>query len=72
MAQVPPEQKDSDSSQVFQVQMGTVEGVVPGTEFSAYAPNNTFLCIFTAQSVKIVQTFLVRKAMEDVIIHLKY
>lgn len=68
MAQVPPEQKDSDSSQVFQVQMGTVEGVVPGTEFSAYAPNNTFLCIFAAQSVKIAQTILVRKATEDAVI----
>jgi hypothetical protein len=68
MVQAVPGKKDSDSSQVFQVQMGTVEGVVPGTEFSAYAPNNTFLCTFIAQSVRIAQTILVRKAIEDVII----
>ncbi|KAJ7890729.1 hypothetical protein B0H13DRAFT_2340914 [Mycena leptocephala] len=72
MAQTPPEGKDSDSSQVFQVQMGTVEGVVPGTEFSAYAPNNTFLCMFIAQSVKIAQTILVRKAVEDIIIRIPH
>ncbi|KAF7355858.1 hypothetical protein MVEN_00914400 [Mycena venus] len=68
MTQPPPKGKDSDSSQVFQVQMGTVEGVVPGTEFSAYAPNNIFLCTFIAQSVQIAQTILVRKAVQDAII----
>jgi hypothetical protein len=39
--------------------MGAVEGVVPGTEFSAHDENNKFLCTFVAQSVEIAKTNLV-------------
>jgi hypothetical protein len=53
---------DFKSSQVFQVKMGIVEGVVRGTEFSVHAPDNTFLCTFVAQSVKVNHTILARKA----------
>ncbi|KAJ7847293.1 caspase domain-containing protein [Mycena leptocephala] len=53
--------KEPDSSQIFQVEMGSVEGVVPGTEFSAHTPNNTFICILEAQSVQVAHTILVAK-----------
>ncbi|KAJ7906015.1 caspase domain-containing protein [Mycena leptocephala] len=54
--------KGTNSSQVFRVAMGTVEGVVAaGTELSAYDRNNNFLCAFIAQSVEIGETVLVRK-----------
>ncbi|KAJ7896200.1 caspase domain-containing protein [Mycena leptocephala] len=51
--------KDSDSPQMFRVEMGTVEGVVPGTEFAAYAPSNNFLCTLVAQSVQVGHMILV-------------
>jgi hypothetical protein len=54
-----------DSSQIFQVEMGTVEGVVPGTEFSAYAPNNGFLGTFIAQCVQVDHTVVVGKTDKD-------
>jgi hypothetical protein len=41
--------------------MGTVEGVVTETEFSAYDWNNNFLGTFVAQSVQVGQTILVWK-----------
>ncbi|KAJ7940109.1 hypothetical protein B0H13DRAFT_2458011 [Mycena leptocephala] len=63
--QPPVEPNESKSSQVFQVKIGTVEGVVSRTEFSAYAPDNSFLYTFVAQSVKIALTILVRKPAED-------
>ncbi|KAJ7905984.1 caspase domain-containing protein [Mycena leptocephala] len=46
------------SSELFSVAMGAVEGVVPGTEFSAYDANNIFLCTFVAQSVEVAKTNL--------------
>ncbi|KAJ7918590.1 caspase domain-containing protein [Mycena leptocephala] len=39
-----PRFKSASSSQFFRVEMGTVEGVVPGTEFSAYDRKNNYLC----------------------------
>ncbi|KAJ7772870.1 caspase domain-containing protein [Mycena maculata] len=46
------------SSQLFRVGMGTVDGVVPGTEFSAYDPNDSPLCTFFAESVHGADTIL--------------
>jgi hypothetical protein len=45
--------------------MGTVEGVVPGTEFSAYDRKNNYLCTFIAQSVRVGETILVWKPEKD-------
>jgi hypothetical protein len=45
--------------------MGTVEGVVPGTEFSAYDLKNNCLCTFVAQSVQVGETILVWKPEKD-------
>ncbi|KAF7355999.1 Metacaspase-7 [Mycena venus] len=58
-SQAPLQPNDFDSWKIFLVRMGKVEGVVEGTEFSAYAPNDTFLCTFVAQSVQVAQTILV-------------
>jgi hypothetical protein len=44
---------------MFRVEMGTVEGVVPGTEFAAYAPGKNFLCTLVAQSVQVGHTILI-------------
>ncbi|KAJ7899343.1 hypothetical protein B0H13DRAFT_2337154 [Mycena leptocephala] len=52
--------QSASSSQFFRVEMGTVEGVVPGTEFSAYDRKNNYLCTFIAQSVEVGETILVR------------
>ncbi|KAJ7899351.1 caspase domain-containing protein [Mycena leptocephala] len=57
--------KSASSSQLFRVEMGTVEGVVPGTEFSAYDRKNNCLCTFIAQSVQVGQTILVWKPEKD-------
>ncbi|KAJ7906000.1 caspase domain-containing protein [Mycena leptocephala] len=57
--------KSASSSQSFPVEMGTVEGVVPGTEFSAYDRKNNYLCTFIAQSVQVGQTILVWKPEKD-------
>jgi hypothetical protein len=56
-----PENKDFHSSQLFQIKMGTVAGVVPGSEFSICAPDNKFLGTFVAQSVEVAQTILIAK-----------
>ncbi|KAJ7832375.1 hypothetical protein B0H13DRAFT_2289095 [Mycena leptocephala] len=47
--------------QRFQVNMGTVAGVVLGTEFSICGPDNKFLGTFVAESVGVGQTILVVK-----------
>jgi hypothetical protein len=47
--------------QRFQVNMGTVAGVVLGTEFSICGPENKFLGTFVAESVGVGQTILVVK-----------
>ncbi|KAJ7923547.1 caspase domain-containing protein [Mycena leptocephala] len=57
--------KSASSSQLFQVEMGTVEGVVSKTEFSAYDRKNNYLCTFIAQSVQVGQTILVWKPEKD-------
>ncbi|KAF8211800.1 hypothetical protein K438DRAFT_58718 [Mycena galopus ATCC 62051] len=46
-----PHTEIRNSSQLFRVEMGTLAGVLPGTEFRAYDPNNESLCTFVAQSV---------------------
>ncbi|KAJ7905991.1 caspase domain-containing protein [Mycena leptocephala] len=60
-----PRFKGASSSQFFRVEMGTVEGVVPGTEFSAYDQKSNYLCTFTAQSVRVGETILVWKPEKD-------
>ncbi|KAJ7894365.1 hypothetical protein B0H13DRAFT_2276433 [Mycena leptocephala] len=57
--------KSACSSQLFRVEMGTVEGVGPETEFSAYDRNNNFLGTFVAQSVRVGETILVWKQEKD-------
>ncbi|KAJ7923554.1 caspase domain-containing protein [Mycena leptocephala] len=57
--------KSASSSQLFRVEMGTVEGVVPGTEFSAYDLKNNYLCTFIAQSVQVGETILFWKPEKD-------
>ncbi|KAJ7464430.1 caspase domain-containing protein [Mycena latifolia] len=42
----------------YWVEMGSVEGVVPGTEFDVHAPDNTFLGKLTARSVQINHSIL--------------
>ncbi|KAJ7906010.1 caspase domain-containing protein [Mycena leptocephala] len=60
-----PRFKSASSSQLFRVEMGTVEGVVSGTEFSAYDPKNNYLCTFIAHSVWVGETTLVWKQEKD-------
>ncbi|KAJ7906005.1 caspase domain-containing protein [Mycena leptocephala] len=57
--------KSASSSQLFRVEMGTVEGVVPGTKFSAYNRKNNYLCTFIAQSVQVGEAILVWKPEKD-------
>ncbi|KAJ7914403.1 caspase domain-containing protein [Mycena leptocephala] len=61
----PQKSKSASSSQLFRVEMGTVEGIVPGTEFSAYDRKNNYLCTFIAQSVRVGETILVWKPEKD-------
>ncbi|KAJ7464436.1 caspase domain-containing protein [Mycena latifolia] len=42
----------------YRVEMGSVEGVVPGTEFDVLAPDNTFLGKLTARFVQINHSIL--------------
>ncbi|KAF7356196.1 Metacaspase-7 [Mycena venus] len=56
----------ADSSMLFRVEMGTLEGVLPGTEFSAYTKENNFLCKFVAQSVLVDHSILVSKDVTPV------
>ncbi|KAJ7899316.1 caspase domain-containing protein [Mycena leptocephala] len=60
----PQKSKSASSSQLFRVELGTVEGVLPGTEFSAYDRKN-YLCTFTAQSVRVGETILAWKQEKD-------
>ncbi|KAJ7926295.1 hypothetical protein B0H13DRAFT_2313620 [Mycena leptocephala] len=53
--------KDPNILQLFRVEMGAVEGVVPGTEFTIHAGDSNFLCTLVAHSVAIHQTLLVTK-----------
>ncbi|KAJ7919367.1 caspase domain-containing protein [Mycena leptocephala] len=59
-----PRFKGASSLQLFRVEMGTVEGVVPETEFSAYDRNNSFLGTLFVQSVKVGQTILIWRPEE--------
>ncbi|KAJ7209200.1 caspase domain-containing protein [Mycena pura] len=56
-----PGPEEPSNSRTFRVEMGAVEGVVPGTEFSALDKDNTVLCTLVAQSVDINYTILVTK-----------
>ncbi|KAJ7142208.1 hypothetical protein C8R44DRAFT_191438 [Mycena epipterygia] len=47
--------------QSFRVEMGSVDGVVPGTEFAVLRPDDTILCTLVAWSVRVDQTILVPK-----------
>ncbi|KAJ7148498.1 caspase domain-containing protein [Mycena crocata] len=47
--------------QTFLVDIGSVEGVVPGTEFGVHAEDNTLVCTLVAHSVQIHQTVLVAR-----------
>ncbi|KAF7365683.1 hypothetical protein MVEN_00442000 [Mycena venus] len=57
-----------DSSMLFRVNMGTLEGVVHGTEFSAHDMDNNFLCKFVAESVLVDHSILVSNAMVPILI----
>ncbi|KAJ7828881.1 caspase domain-containing protein [Mycena leptocephala] len=50
--------KSAKSWESFPGKMAAAEGVVLGTEFSAYDPNNNFLCTFIARSVEVGETIL--------------
>ncbi|KAJ6484144.1 caspase domain-containing protein [Mycena sanguinolenta] len=55
-----------DGQEVWRVQIGTVEGVVNGTEFSVIAEDDgRTLCTLLAESIQVHQTFLVRKDRND-------
>ncbi|KAJ7884009.1 caspase domain-containing protein [Mycena leptocephala] len=54
--------------QSFRVDIGTVEGVVPETEFAVHAGDNSFLCTLVAHSVKIGHAILVTKNKQSVTI----
>ncbi|KAJ7190179.1 hypothetical protein GGX14DRAFT_606401 [Mycena pura] len=49
---------------VWGIRMGSVEGVVPGTEFEVCAPDSRFLCTFVAHSVEIDKAILVPNSKE--------
>ncbi|KAJ7083811.1 caspase domain-containing protein [Mycena epipterygia] len=53
--------KNPDTVKSFRVEMGSVEGVVNGTEFVVERPDKTVLCTLVAQSVRIHQAILVMK-----------
>ncbi|KAJ6582414.1 hypothetical protein B0H19DRAFT_1118255 [Mycena capillaripes] len=54
----PTSSQSFKSSQSFSVAIGSVKGVVPGTEFYAYDEQNNLLCTLVAQSVKVGHTIL--------------
>ncbi|KAF7330952.1 hypothetical protein MVEN_02435100 [Mycena venus] len=62
----PRASKEANSSQGFRVEMGTLEGVLPATEFRAYNPKGDFLCTFFVQTVEVDHTILVGKEMPPV------
>ncbi|KAJ7126739.1 caspase domain-containing protein [Mycena epipterygia] len=57
---------DPNTMQSFWVEMGSVEGVVAGTEFAVYGPGNNILFTLVAQSVNINQTILVTQDKKPV------
>ncbi|KAJ7440926.1 hypothetical protein B0H11DRAFT_1750013, partial [Mycena galericulata] len=59
MVHTAPTADDPNIVQTFRVDMGSVEGIVPGTEFSAHRPNNSFLRTLVAESVEIGRSILV-------------
>ncbi|KAJ7919739.1 caspase domain-containing protein [Mycena leptocephala] len=56
-----PYDPDARILQSFRVDVGTVEGAVPGTEFAVHAGDNSFLCTLVAYSVEVGHTTLVTK-----------
>ncbi|KAJ6464713.1 hypothetical protein DFH09DRAFT_1113008 [Mycena vulgaris] len=52
--------------QSFLVDIGAVEGVVPGTEFSVHVEDNSILCTLTTHSVMVHETILVSKSTKPV------
>lgn len=58
-----PQMSDAGIPGSFRVNIGTVEGIVPGTEFAVRASNNSFLCTLVAHSVQIECAILIPKHM---------
>ncbi|KAF7354730.1 hypothetical protein MSAN_01387000 [Mycena sanguinolenta] len=57
-----------NSSQKFRVEIGSLVGVLPGTEFKAYNCDEEYLCTFVTQSVEDNHSILVGKDMDPVAI----
>ncbi|KAJ7242297.1 hypothetical protein C8J57DRAFT_1726371 [Mycena rebaudengoi] len=58
----------ADGRPAYRVWMGSVEGVVHGTEFSIHARDDSFLCMLVADSVQINETILVKRDQDDMMI----
>ncbi|KAJ7148500.1 caspase domain-containing protein [Mycena crocata] len=56
-----PDDPENSILQSFRIEMGSVEGVVPGTEFAVHGTNNTLLATLVAHSVEVDRTILTTK-----------
>ncbi|KAJ7509662.1 caspase domain-containing protein [Mycena galericulata] len=61
MVHTAPPAEDPDIVQTFRVDMGSVEGIVPGTEFFALGPDGSLLRALVAESVEISRSILIAK-----------
>ncbi|KAJ7208665.1 hypothetical protein GGX14DRAFT_365196 [Mycena pura] len=57
---------DPNGMQTYSVDIGAVEGIVPGAEFSAFVGANTPLCVLVASSVHVNRTILIKKGTEHI------
>ncbi|KAJ6455373.1 caspase domain-containing protein [Mycena sanguinolenta] len=62
----PSATESPNSSQKFRVEIGSLFGVLPGTEFKAYNPNQEYLCTFVTKHVMDGHSILVGKDTEPV------
>ncbi|KAJ7717107.1 caspase domain-containing protein [Mycena maculata] len=64
---IPHTSPTNDILQSFRVDMGSVDGVVPDTEFTVYGPDNNELCTLVAHSVETGKTILVPPGKQPVV-----
>ncbi|KAJ7730023.1 hypothetical protein DFH07DRAFT_849488 [Mycena maculata] len=67
MPLIPHTLPDNEILQSFRVDMGSVDGVVPDTEFTVYGPDNNKLCTLVAHSVETGKTILVPPGKQPVV-----
>ncbi|KAJ7193458.1 caspase domain-containing protein [Mycena pura] len=63
---LPDASSDPSGLQTYSVDIGSVEGIVPGAEFTAFSGAKKPLCVLVAHSARVNRTILIKKGTERI------